>query len=518
MSDADEEARELLQRRMGVLFKLMFWAFAALLAFVCAEYTIYPEIAAKHRDFVYAGAGLGIIGMAFAWRGLLVRRRMSASALRALDVAYSIATGVCFGATSYAQYDVRPAAYLALIYTGATVFARALIIPSSTRRTAMLSSVTFLPMAGAAAALARTTTQDLPGLAFFLSYVLLSTVPIALATLGSHIIYDLRRQISTAQQVGQYTLEHKLGEGGMGKVYRARHVLLRRPTAVKLLPLDRFSDESLGRFAREAQTLSQLSHPNTVAVFDYGRSADGVFYYAMEYLGGGVDLERLVTRHGKQPCGRVTRILVQVCGALQEAHGRGLIHRDVKPANIILCERGGVPDFAKVVDFGLVKAVETEGGSALSTKSTILGTPHYIAPEAVTDAEHIGPAADLYALGCVGYFLLTGKRVFDGGTPIEICINHVTKPPTPPSQHVSGLPSELDAIIMRCLDKQPTARFDSAADLASALRAVPTTDWNDAAARDWWRIHRRAIDASKDTTAAATRTIQIDLETRDADA
>jgi len=252
--------------------------------------------------------------------------------------------------------------------------------------------------------------------------------------------------------------------------------------------------------------MSQLTHPNTVAVFDYGRSFDGFFYYAMEYLGGGIDLDRLVARDGKQPSGRVANILAQVCGALQEAHDLGIIHRDIKPANIILCERGGKPDVAKVVDFGLVKEI-----SDASTQ-VVLGTPAYIAPEAVTDPSHVGPAADLYAVGCVGYFLLTGRTVFDGDRPVDICMQHVTATPAPPSRHAE-VPAELEAIIMRCLAKQPADRFATATELVEALRTLPNGGWTDAKARQWWHARRDNDDRAVASTSASTLTI--DLDTRE---
>ena len=226
---------------------------------------------------------------------------------------------------------------------------------------------------------------------------------ITVASAGSAVIYGLRRQVSDARRLGQYTLEEKIGEGGMGAVYRAHHALLRRPTAIKLLLPERVGADNLARFEREVQHMSQLTHPNTVAVFDYGRSPDGVFYYAMEYLDGARPRAARARVDGPQPRGARRPHPAQVCGALAEAHARGLIHRDIKPANIILCERGGVPDVAKVVDFGLVKEIE-DASVGLSHEASLVGTPHYLAPEAVRSIRSSRTrAADLYALGAVGY-------------------------------------------------------------------------------------------------------------------
>jgi serine/threonine protein kinase len=296
-------------------------------------------------------------------------------------------------------------------------------------------------------------------------------------------------------------------------VYRARHAMLRRPTAIKLLPPHKIGAEALRRFEREVQHMSQLTHPNTVAVFDYGRSPDGIFYYAMEYLGGGIDLERLVRSRGPQPSGRVAHILAQVCGALHEAHCNRLIHRDIKPANIILCERGGMPDVAKVVDFGLVKEITTDGDASTQV---ILGTPAYVAPEAVTDPNTIGPAADLYALGAVGYFLLTGRKVFEGKTAVDICIQHVTAMPRRPTEVASiYVAPELEAIIMRCLAKNPTERFPSADDMAAALRALGhSRDWSTEDARVWWSDFRVAQATTIAAATMPTRTMPVDLGAR----
>ncbi|HEY5921709.1 MAG TPA: serine/threonine-protein kinase, partial [Kofleriaceae bacterium] len=237
--------------------------------------------------------------------------------------------------------------------------------------------------------------------------------------------------------------------------------------------------------------------------------------YAMEYLGGGVDLEKLVRNFGAQPWGRVVHVMSQACRALQEAHDQAIVHRDIKPANIILCERGGEPDVVKVVDYGLAKEIKREGD--LSTQ-VIVGTPAYVAPEAVTDPDRVGPPADLYALGGVGYFLLTGKRMFDGKTPVDLCVQHVTATPKRPSEHGIALPAELDALIMKCLAKNPLDRPSSARALADELRALPPApDWSDQRARLWWEAQRKALataDSAAETRSMQAVTMSIDLAGR----
>jgi serine/threonine-protein kinase len=354
--------------------------------------------------------------------------------------------------------------------------------------------------------------KDVRAPGFFTGFAQIEVVVVLLAATGSGIIYGLRRQVSAAQQLGQYVLVEKIGEGGMGEVYLSRHLMLRRPTAVKLLLPDRVGRESLERFEREVVHTSQLTHPNTVAVFDYGRSPDGVFYYAMEYLGGGIDLENLVRKHGPQPSSRVAAILAQACGALYEAHTRGIIHRDIKPANMILCERGGMPDVVKVVDYGLVKDFTADTGASTQV---VVGTPDYIAPEAFTDPANLSPAVDLYAIGCVGYYLLTGKKLFTGKTAMDICIQHVTKSPTPPSEVAAiHIDPTLEAIIMGCLEKSPSARPANAAELRRELLTVDMKEWPDAEARAWWQRYRETSQALATATEAPTTTMTVDLAAR----
>jgi serine/threonine protein kinase/CHASE1-domain containing sensor protein len=297
------------------------------------------------------------------------------------------------------------------------------------------------------------------------------SVLLGLGYAALNIIYGLRRQVHDALQLGQYTLLEKLGEGGMGVVYRGRHALLRRPTAIKLLPPQRRNAHQIARFEREVQMTSCLTHPNTIAIYDYGHTPEGVFYYAMEYLDG-ITLQDLVDTEGPLPAGRVVRILEQVAGALAEAHELGLIHRDIKPANIMLTRRGGIPDFVKVLDFGLVKETSSEGAADISRAMPLLGTPLYLAPEGISSGQ-VDARADLYALGAVAYFLVTGTSVFEASSLVEVCAHHLYTEPVPPSQRSARpIAPALEALILHCLQKKPEARPQSATELLQRLREI----------------------------------------------
>ena len=506
----EEEARSYLQARLNLYSKLLFWSFVVLLAFLGGAYRL-DLITIPNASIVFIGAAVMLAVMALIWRGVLVHSKPSVERMQWIDVLYACAIGLSFGASAAIQHDLKPAAYTSLIFACFTVFTRALVVPSSERRTAIVSSLTFLPVLGGGVYAGLTVRQDLPTAAYIGGGATFFAVAVVIATNGSGIIYGLNRKLSEAMQLGQYKLDRLIGEGGIGSVYRANHALLRRPTAIKLLKPDRNRPEDLDRFEREVQLMSQLTHPNTVAVYDYGRSFDGVFYYAMEYLPG-LNLQDLVVQFGPQPAGRVVHLLSQVCGALQEAHDAGMIHRDIKPANIILCERGGAPDVAKVVDFGLVKELTHDTGASTQV---VLGTPAYLPPEAVTDPGQIGPAFDLYALGCVGFFLLTGRRVFEGKTEVDLCLQHVTQPPRRPSElTTSPMPPELEAVILRCLEKAPSARYPSATALADALAAVPAArDWGIDHARTWWNDFRARAEQVTATPDAGF-TVTVDLEQR----
>jgi tRNA A-37 threonylcarbamoyl transferase component Bud32 len=491
--------------KVGFLIVVGFLVLGELVAFLGFQ-TVRPPVA---RDLHFA---LGIL-----WGGawLALRRwTLPRAALGAVD-AVLVLVG-CPIALLFTVLDdpIQSFTYLPALLVFLGSVGRALFIPSSGGRTLVVSLGIAVAVHGAAAPF--DTGREIPELAPFAPLgiwsLAWSACAVALAAVASRVIYGLRREIRKALQLGQYTLEEKLGEGGMGTVYRARHAMLRRPTAVKLLPPEKVGASSLERFEREVQLTALLSHPNTVAIFDYGRTPDGIFYYAMEYLDG-IDLESLVLEHGPQPAERVVHVLQQVCGSLGEAHERGLIHRDVKPANIILCERGGALDVAKVVDFGLVKDLEQASG--ITQADTLTGTPLYLAPESIR-GEDVDGRADLYALGAVGYYLLVGRNVFEGRTLVEVCGHHLHARPQPPSERLGhSVPPKLEAVILSCLEKDPQSRPGSARHLARALASCDVSAWGDDQARAWWREHGRRERAPGDGLRGATHgTLTPSLEPR----
>jgi eukaryotic-like serine/threonine-protein kinase len=403
--------------------------------------------------------------------------------------------------------------YAGLLAMGCVMTSRAIIVPSTSRRTLWTGIIAAIPVI--IMVWARTRTAGV-----IINFATWSAVLVAISAVGSHVIYGLRVEADRVRRLGQYTLEEKIGAGGMGVVYRARHAMLRRPTAIKLLPPDRAGEANLVRFEREVQLTAELSHPNTIAIYEYGRTPDGIFYYAMEYLDG-INLEQLVRRDGPVPPGRVISILRQVCGALGEAHSRGLLHRDIKPANIILTERGGEPDVAKVVDFGLVKPIIADGPHITVSESIVLaGTPLYMAPEALTTPGVGDARSDLYALAAVGYFLVTGQPVFEARTIAEAFAHHIHTAPTPPSERLGApLPADLEALIVRCLSKDVEDRPAGARIMERELKkCAVTSPWTHEQATEWWRRFRESGEplpvTVDDTTASQALTVSIDLVER----
>jgi hypothetical protein len=518
-----EPARAFLQDRIKLW---TFWVFVLSFGFYLANIVTWSFVlrrSPKLSGMLMEAGTLDHLAASLVFGGtyLICRRwRLSMEALRRLDM-----IALILGCTLYALmgaylmrlelaagFDTTIGGYAGLLASVNSVMARAIAVPSTPRRTLIGSIAAMLPLVPA------TAFASAGSVVMTLNVVSWCAVCIAIATVGSRVIFGLRSEAARVKRLGQYTLEHKIGAGGMGIVYRASHAMLRRPTAIKLLPPERAGEASLLRFEREVQMTARLSHPNTVAIYDYGRTPDGVFYYAMEFLDG-INLEDLVRAHGPQTAGRVILILDQVCGALNEAHGSGLVHRDIKPANIILTERGGEPDVAKVVDFGLVKPLLPSSPELTTTGTGVLtGTPLYLSPEAMTTPEVADPRSDLYALGAVGYFLLTGRPVFEAATVAEIIGHHLHTEPIEPSRRVNHpVPSDLERVIMQCLRKDPAARPASARALRDALRAcTQVRPWTSDEAADWWRTFRSApaTTATSALSASDERTMTVDIGDR----
>jgi len=312
-----------------------------------------------------------------------------------------------------------------------------------------------------------------------------------IGSFGSHIINRTRREAFRAKQIMQYRLQEKIGSGGMGDVYRAEHVLLKRRCAMKLIKPEKGRDAStLASFEREVIATARLSHWNTIEIYDYGHTDDGTFYYVMELLEG-ENLQTLVEKHGPLPPGRVVYLLAQACDALHEAHEAGLIHRDIKPANIFAARRGGSWDVAKLLDFGLVREIATEEPGE-PRKSLFSGTPMFMAPEQVTKYDHVDGRSDIYAIGAVAYLLLTGVPPFKGSKVMDILRAHASTPVIKPREILPNIPADLERVVLMCLQKEPEDRFATAQSLSESLRECECAkDWNAYAAATWWNTRAK---------------------------
>ncbi|XZE18475.1 serine/threonine protein kinase [Pirellulaceae bacterium SH449] len=308
---------------------------------------------------------------------------------------------------------------------------------------------------------------------------------------------EAREAAIEAKELGQYRLETLLGTGAMGVVYKGHHSMMRRPTAIKLLKSENVTPAAVERFEHEVQITCQLNNPHTIAIYDYGRTPEGVFFYAMEYLDG-INLQTLVDRYGPQPAGRVISILKQICSSLYEAHSLGLVHRDIKPANIMLNRRGGECDVVKVLDFGLVRSLEEDPGTEANKGMT--GTPMYMSPEAIQNPKSVDVRSDIYSLGAVGYFLLTGQSLFQATSLGELFQQHIDSTPVPPSRRIKAdINPQLEAAIMACLEKSRANRPQTAKDLTIKLERVPVTDdWCREKAEAWWLYHEREFRTDKE--------------------
>jgi tRNA A-37 threonylcarbamoyl transferase component Bud32 len=421
---------------------------------------------------------------------LLVLRRADLS-LRALRVVEFLIIAIwCLRNTALYYYQIEaaegrllPGDYHASLPWFTLIVCYGALIPASWQRSAVVAlGITLLPV------LLTIGLQPNRELSSLLPLLWQLGVASAICIFSASRIHALTEEALEARKLGQYRLKTKLGQGGMGEVYLAEHQLLHRPCAIKVIRADRLGDPAaFQRFEREVRATARLTHGNIVRVFDFGRARDGTFFCVMEYLPG-MDLDRLVERYGPIPAERAVYILRQLCGALREAHAAGLIHRDIKPTNIILCERGMVYDVAKLVDFGLVhETASAEPSSKLTEERTTVGTPHYMSPEQISGKALTG-ASDIYSLGAVAYFLITGHTPFEGGDYRRLFAAHLTEPAPPVRTWCPAVPADVEKVIMRCLEKKPVDRFADAQSLGQALAdCVCAREWTAERAEAWWR-------------------------------
>lgn len=415
--------------------------------------------------------------------------------------------------------------HLAAVHAVLLIVAYGLFIPNNWQRAALI----VIPIAAAPVMLAVGLLLQYPdtfsavaldpevGLLQIGDVWLMLALAVAASIYGTHVINRFRSAAATAEEMGQYQLDRKLGEGGMGEVWLAQHSMLARPAAIKLIRpemLEGAGSESPGqtmrRFEREAQATATLRSLHTVELYDFGTTEEGVFYYVMEYLDG-YDLETLVRKHGPIQPERAVHLLRQACDSLADAHACGMIHRDIKPANMFTCRMGEAYDVLKVLDFGLVKPMPGgEEMTKLTQRGIAGGTPAYMPPEIATGDSEPDARADLYCLGCVAYWLVTGHLVFESDSPMAMVIDHAKADPVRPSARTEiDLPAELDRLILTCLEKDPAKRFQSAEELSDALAAVPLErGWDKRNAASWWQLHApqkpgdQALAASPSTPTA----------------
>ena len=419
-------------------------------------------------------------------------RRLPLPAAMNLAAAFEVVGSYAIAAAEFADAATLEThrGYLGLSWVSVFVVLFTVVVPTTPRRavTAALASVSAVPVVIALMIASGTTTFRVPPLQFFFGLVFPYLLVVAMAYVGARVVYQLGTEVRRARELGSYRLEEKLGQGGMGEVWRARHRMLARPAAIKLIRGGGASDEALRRFEREAQAIARLRSPHTVELFDFGIAADGAFYYVMELLEG-LDADSLVRRYGPVPPERAIHVLRQVCHSLSEAHACGLVHRDVKPANVFLCRYGEEYDFVKVLDFGIVGTVQDRGGDGEgpTRPNEVHGTPAFMAPEQAAGTAWDG-RADIYATGCLGYWLLTGQFVFTAETPIGLLMQHARTPPAPPSVRAGQpIPPALDALILACLAKDPADRPATARELARRLGEVEGAGgWTQDSARAWW--------------------------------
>jgi serine/threonine-protein kinase len=444
-----------------------------------------------------------VVGALLLWRS----RAMSIRSLRLWELFHFTTLAVCYGYLRFwrlafiaggspdpSALNVGAQGAFTIFGYITTILAYGVLIPNTLRRSLIVvAALTAAPFAASvAAAVASPALWGDHFIRLMLQALANLVFPAGIAVFAAARAAALQRRAfeaeRRAEQIGQYTLKQKLGEGGMGEVWLAEHALLKRPCAVKFIRPDlAASPATAARFAREVQAVTGLTHVNTVRVYDYGRTDDGSFYYVMEYLDGPT-LEEFVQKNGPLLPGRVVYLLRQVCGALVEAHAAGLVHRDLKPGNVMVATLGGQRDVAKLLDFGLVQDLSADADDRLTRAGTVLGTPAYMSPEQAAGESAVDSRGDIYSLGAVAFFALTGRPPFQGKSVGQVLAAHRSEPAPPLIDFRPDAPADLAAVVARCLAKEPADRFQSAADLDLALgQCRCVADWSAERAAEWWQ-------------------------------
>ncbi len=496
------DTENLLRSRLRSAALLLFAGFSSFLVYHIwqLDFGTWMQVVifASH---VATTAIMGLIGFS-----LCTRCQLSTQQLRGLELVTFAIPAAFFLLLQHAKamnwadlYGMLPGLSAAWLLQ---IFLYALFIPNRWPRAAvvlgLMAAAPLVGVVGSAILDADSAAAIQSDPSTLVEMILVLTLAAVSSVWGVHTINTLRTEAYRAKQLGQYKLKRLIGSGGMGDVYLAEHQLMKRPCAIKVIRAEKAGDPKvLARFEREVQATAKLSHWNSIDIFDYGRADDGTFYYVMEFLPG-MNLAELVRRYGPMPAARVIHLVRQACDALQEAHEVGLVHRDIKPANIFAAVRGGQYDVAKLLDFGLAKPVANLEEDQITQEGTITGSPLYMSPEQAIGDREPDARSDIYAMGAVIYYLLTGKPPFDDERPMKVLIAHAHQSPVPPTQHQPEIPDDVEQVVLRCLHKDPDQRYQSALDLAQALEDCRDADhWTRQDARNWWGSNEREAIASE---------------------
>jgi eukaryotic-like serine/threonine-protein kinase len=495
------ETRNLLHRRLFAASLMLALSFGVFLI----RDLIFPPLLQRFSILhggVFCLLIVNLLALSGRWKPTLRQLRMLEVATFGIITAYFIASQ-SLGLRARVRLDLLDAVGLRILFKNSIIgtlilmFTYGIFIPNDWKRAArVVVPIAMAPLVaplllGLTSAEFRTVWEEAGTPERLSENALFLVLGAVTAIYGTHIINTFRTEAFEERSLNQYRLTKKLGAGGMGEVYLAEHQLLKRPCAVKLIrPGLSQQPRVLTRFELEVQATARLSHWNTVEVYDYGRTENGTFYYVMEYLPG-LSLQELVERHGPLPAGRVIYLLRQACDALHEAHKAGLIHRDLKPPNIFAAYRGARYDVAKLLDFGLVKPMKEEESPALTREGAVTGSPLYMSPEQVMRTQEPDVRTDIYAMGGIAYFLLTGQPPFVSNDPMAVMVAQARDPVVPPSRVRADVPADLEKVVLRCLEKNPAHRFQDAESLARAFLACQdATAWSAEQAEAWWEANQ----------------------------